>query len=98
MDKKNILKETKLKGEQYILDYNKEKSKIMYYVHIIDNAYYWLFENNELDKTLNGRWKFNFTNLQLEEDHNKNTIEIKLEPGDRILKKIEKIIEGEKST
>lgn len=81
-----IVDKVKDKGKKKQIQYNGEDYDIYFYSSFFQKKFYFLYENNETDKTFEGNYKFTKTNLQIVGDEQADTIKIVLLPGESVLK------------
>jgi hypothetical protein len=86
VDDKSIIQKLLTKGTKKKIIYKDTPLNIAYYVQFIDDAYYWYFDNGS-DKIFKGKFKFDLTNLSMEE-RGEDTWTITLHPGEQMLKKL----------
>lgn len=80
---KNKVKE---KGKKKQIQYNNEDHDIYFYSSFFQKKFYFLFENNETEKTFEGNYNFTKTNLEIVGDEKSDSIKVELKPGESVLK------------
>jgi calpain-15 len=84
-DQDEIIAKVKDKGKKKQIQYNNEDYNIYFFSSFFQKRFYFLYENNEVDKVFEGNYKFTKTNLKIVGDEQADSIKVVLQPGESVL-------------
>jgi hypothetical protein len=86
------------KGEVKGFNYQGRDNLARYYVHFLNETYYFLFENLAINEVFKGTFNFTLDNLKLEDGGTDPTsFKVDLLPGGKALKKLTRVDNAQKS-
>jgi hypothetical protein len=87
------------KGEVKGFNYQGKENMARYYVHFLNETYYFLFENLSTNEVFKGTFNFTLDNLRLEDATAAEPSSFKLElgPGEKLMKKLTRVDNSQKS-
>jgi len=84
------------RGEVKGFTYQGRENLARYYVHFLNETYYFLFENLAVTEAFKGTFNFTLDNLRLEGESG-DSFKIELGPGEKALRKLTRVENTQKS-